>query len=255
MNTNLLAIVKQIVETQGEEILSEPQRMKAFFSDLAKDEPKPDRIAFGRCLEHGFAQILKNADVTERDRCKQGLAKRLRDEEGLDLTLCENSLELLSAVLFGERQQQKKDYCKNCGKELQAEWKACPYCATVVENTGHVVSSVQTSETKRGGYDNKQIKPENPIVSKKTVAVIDKCVGCIYVNFFTGICNNHGLSIYEATKKYPKCNSQNISLSSTAPISTAPTSTAKKTEVENFVYNPHRLNAIFSDISEQNHEH
>jgi len=157
MNTNLLAIVKQIVETQGEEILSEPQRMKAFFSDLAKDEPKPERIAFGRCLEYGFAQILKNVAVTEREKCKQELAKRLRDEEGLDLTLCENSLELLSAVLFGEKQQQKKDYCKKCGKELQSGWQACPYCATAnaQQNPSQPQSqpsSVPASTQKKNGW-------------------------------------------------------------------------------------------------------
>jgi len=139
MNTNLLAIVKQIVSTQGEDILYNPQRMKAIFSDLAKDEPKPDRIAFGRCIEHGFTQILKNASVTERDRCKQGLAQKLHYEEGIDLALCRDAVELLSAALFGE--QQKKDYCKNCGKELQSGWNTCPYCAKTSQANTPAVSS------------------------------------------------------------------------------------------------------------------
>ncbi|GHV84613.1 hypothetical protein AGMMS50230_02210 [Spirochaetia bacterium] len=67
MNTNLLTIVKQIIAMNGEGILADPQRLKAFFSDLAKDEPKPLRIAFGRCIENGAYDALKTApDVAER---------------------------------------------------------------------------------------------------------------------------------------------------------------------------------------------
>jgi hypothetical protein len=41
MNTNLLSIVKQIIAQYGEGILADPARLKAFFGDLARDEPKP----------------------------------------------------------------------------------------------------------------------------------------------------------------------------------------------------------------------
>jgi len=133
MNTNLFTIIKQIVSMQGEDILTNPQRLKAFFSDLAKNEPKPERIAFGRCIENGYVQILKNTAETERDKCKQQLAQRLHNDEGFDLTLCEDTLDLLSAVLFGSL--QKNYYCKICGKELQIGWKTCPYCANTSQNT------------------------------------------------------------------------------------------------------------------------
>jgi hypothetical protein len=53
MNTNLVNIVKQIIAANGETVLENPARLKAFFSDLAKDEPKPLRIAIGRCVESG----------------------------------------------------------------------------------------------------------------------------------------------------------------------------------------------------------
>jgi hypothetical protein len=58
MNAALLNIVKQIIAGYGEGILAHPKRLKAFFSDLAKDEPKPLRIAFGRCIEVGVAQSI-----------------------------------------------------------------------------------------------------------------------------------------------------------------------------------------------------
>jgi hypothetical protein len=41
MNAGLTAIIKRIVAEYGEAVLADPARLKAFFSDLAKDEPKP----------------------------------------------------------------------------------------------------------------------------------------------------------------------------------------------------------------------
>jgi hypothetical protein len=129
MNANLLNVVKEIVTQCGEQVLSEPKRVSAFFADLAKDEPKPQKNALVKCFEHGFVQILKNAAEPDRALCKQQLAQKLHEEEGLDLGLCGDTLELLAAVLFGE-QLQKRNLCKNCGKELQKGWKSCPYCST-----------------------------------------------------------------------------------------------------------------------------
>jgi hypothetical protein len=103
MNTNLVTIVKRIIAEQGETILDNPRRMKAVFSDLAKDEPKPLRLAFGRCLEAGAYAELKNArDGQERREVKAAIAQRVRDEEGLDLALCNEALDVLEAALFGE---------------------------------------------------------------------------------------------------------------------------------------------------------
>jgi hypothetical protein len=59
MNTAFINIIKRITVEYGEDILTDPQRLKAFFSDLAKDEPKPLRIAFGRCIETSAYTALK----------------------------------------------------------------------------------------------------------------------------------------------------------------------------------------------------
>jgi hypothetical protein len=77
----LLDTIKQIVAKEGEEILSEPRKVSAFFSDLAKDEPKPQKQAFVKCLEYGFAKILKGIAKEDRDNCKENLANRLCNEE------------------------------------------------------------------------------------------------------------------------------------------------------------------------------
>jgi formylglycine-generating enzyme required for sulfatase activity len=102
MNTNLLHIVKQITARYGEAVLADPARLKAFFGDLAKDEPKPLRLAFGRCIEEGAYNALKTApDAAERAERKAAIAQRLRDEHGLDMALCGEALDVLEAALYG----------------------------------------------------------------------------------------------------------------------------------------------------------
>jgi flagellar FliL protein len=102
MNTNLLNVVKRIAAEHGEGILGDPQRLKAFFGDLAKDEPKALRVAFGRCIEAGAYTALKTApNQSERAERKAAIAQRVRDEQGLDIALCVEALDILEAALFG----------------------------------------------------------------------------------------------------------------------------------------------------------
>jgi hypothetical protein len=132
MNQNFLTVIKRIVFEQGEDILTSPQRLKGLISDYAKNEPKPERLAFGRCIEYGFyGELKKAAAPEERVRVKAALAQRLHSEEGLDLALCSETLDLLEAVIWGV--QQQKILCANCGEELQEGWAMCPFCGTATE--------------------------------------------------------------------------------------------------------------------------
>ena len=100
MNTNLLNIVKQIIAEYGEAVLADPARLKAFFSDLAKDEPKPLRIAFGRCIEAGaYAALKETPDAAERAGRKAIIVQKVREEHGLDMRLCGEALDILEAAL------------------------------------------------------------------------------------------------------------------------------------------------------------
>jgi uncharacterized protein YegL len=102
MNTNLLTIVKQIIASHGEGILGDPQRLKSFFTDLAKDEPKPLRVAFGRCIEAGAYTALKTTpDAAARAAVKATIAQNLRAKHGLDLALCGEALDIMEAALYG----------------------------------------------------------------------------------------------------------------------------------------------------------
>jgi hypothetical protein len=94
--------MERIVEQHGESILSDPKRVSAFLDDLARDEPKAKKNTLIKCLEQGFPQTLKNIPETELPRGKQRLAQKLYDEEGLDLRLCGEAINLLAAILLGD---------------------------------------------------------------------------------------------------------------------------------------------------------
>jgi len=101
MNTNLLDILKRIVSERGEDILSDSEKIKPLFSDLAKDEPKSERIAFGRCIQIGAYRELKNtASPDERRRKKALLAAELYSKAGIDKPEGTAALDLLEAVIF-----------------------------------------------------------------------------------------------------------------------------------------------------------
>jgi formylglycine-generating enzyme required for sulfatase activity len=156
MNTNLLDVIKEVVAKYGEAILSEPKRVSASLLDLARDEPETERDAFVECLKREFTTILKSVSESERDNCKQRLTQRLYDEKRLDLSLCKDTLALLAAVLFGEEKKAKQNNCTNCGKEIQEEWKACPYCGTPVESKSPVKKPAPIAPPKpvnKSGYE------------------------------------------------------------------------------------------------------
>jgi len=103
----LFDVMKQIVTEKGEEILLEPKRVKAFFSDLAKDEPKPQKRAIIECLEHNVVGMLKGVTEEERTNCKEKLAQKLNAEEGLELRLYREAINTLCAVLYHLKEEWK----------------------------------------------------------------------------------------------------------------------------------------------------
>ena len=87
---------------QGDAILGDPQRLKAMLRDLAKDEPPALRRAFGCCIETGAYAVLKNArDAAVRASRKETIAQRLHDDQGLDIPVCAEALNILEAALYG----------------------------------------------------------------------------------------------------------------------------------------------------------
>ncbi|MDR0451103.1 MAG: hypothetical protein LBH26_07535 [Treponema sp.] len=102
MNAALLLILQRIIAEQGETVLAEAKRVRAYLSDYGADIPGAEKNALVKCLEYGFCAELKNALPGTRDAVKDRLARRLRDEEGLDAALCAGSVGALETALFGE---------------------------------------------------------------------------------------------------------------------------------------------------------
>jgi hypothetical protein len=109
MITNLLKILEEITARYGADIFDDRARLNALFADLAKYDPKAQKTAFVSALEHGFHTILRGAPKTERETAQKQLAQDLYDEEGLDLALCNDTLELLASVLFTGETEQPQD--------------------------------------------------------------------------------------------------------------------------------------------------
>ncbi|MDR0376192.1 MAG: GYF domain-containing protein [Spirochaetaceae bacterium] len=102
MNTNLLKALTEIVSKHGGvAALSNAQKARALLADLAANEPKPQKNALAACIERGFVPMLQNVPAGERRAAKAKLAARLNREEGLDATLCADTLDLLEAALPG----------------------------------------------------------------------------------------------------------------------------------------------------------
>jgi len=106
MNANLLAIVNRIVAENGENILADSARLKPLFADYAKNEPKEDRVAFGRCIEMGaYRELNKTRTADERRRVKAALADQVNVKTGVERPLCGEALDLLEAVMFNPVRQ------------------------------------------------------------------------------------------------------------------------------------------------------
>ena len=105
MNTAFINIIKRIVAEQGEAILDDPGRLKGFVRDYAKNEPKEDRVAFGRCIEAGAYAGLKNVHTQEeRRQVKAAFLPHIQAASGLSAGQCRDALDTLEAVLFGTPQ-------------------------------------------------------------------------------------------------------------------------------------------------------
>jgi hypothetical protein len=111
MNQNLVAVINRIIAEEGEAILGDPVRLKGFVADYAAAESKAERLALGRCIEHGAYDELKNApDMAARQGVKAAIARRVNANEGLDAALCNSVLDALEAALYGAATPRQMGY-------------------------------------------------------------------------------------------------------------------------------------------------
>jgi len=143
MNNNLFRILKKIIATQGESILSDPQRLKAIFSDLAKNEPKEDRVAFGRCIEMGFYNEFKKTNSEdERYKLKTKLANQMQAKTGIDKPHCNDALDLLESVIFNPLQNNPLNLLSDKTKSISIRTIIFGIAGALGGTVGELISEI-----------------------------------------------------------------------------------------------------------------
>jgi tetratricopeptide (TPR) repeat protein len=135
MNSEFVEILIKLIAEQGKEAMLNPAKCKAFLADYTHGDYKKESHLLLQAIDVG---VQKTIDTTgELEICKKQQIKILHEERFLDKEAAANVVETLALVLRGEKNRgaSQGTVCSNCGKELQKEWKTCPYCSTVVANT------------------------------------------------------------------------------------------------------------------------
>jgi len=130
MNSMFIDILKKLIADQGREALLNPSKCKAFLADYTKGEYKKESHLLLQAIDAG---VQKAIDTTgELELCKLQQIRVLKEELFLAAEAAEDVVDTLALVLRGKQESAASPICPNCGKELQKEWKTCPYCGTVV---------------------------------------------------------------------------------------------------------------------------
>ena len=192
MNTKLFETVKRIVAEHGESVLDDPKRVSDLLAELASDEPKPQRNAIVKSLEYGFVQELKNTPEEERAECQLRLARQLNEEEGLDLALCGETLELLARELAIT--EQRKTVCKACGTEIKLSREDIGWLDGLVAKKEAEVARMATEvdEIDRINYE-----VTEKFEKRKMALIVAIILGVVVFSLY-------GYSIYDTGRKAPK---------------------------------------------------
>ena len=138
-------VLKKLITEQGREALLNPSKCKGFLADYTRGEYRKENRLLLQALDAGTAKAIDAAEDVAL--CKKQQVRALREEYFMAGEAAADVVDTLALVLRGEEKEKLR--CKNCGKELLDEWKACPYCATLVggRETGSEIQSGITTRT------------------------------------------------------------------------------------------------------------
>jgi uncharacterized protein with PIN domain len=147
MNTAFIDILKKFTAEQGREALLNPAKCKAFLADYTKGEYKKESRLLLQALEAGVQKAI--ADTEELEICKKQQVRVLQEEYFLAAEIAADVVDTLALVLREEQKNKTSQsmLCANCGKELQKEWKVCPYCGTSTAKIQQKPSQTKPVET------------------------------------------------------------------------------------------------------------
>jgi hypothetical protein len=129
MKAEFTALVQQLIAEQGRDALFNTAKCKSFLADYARGEYPNERRLLLQVVEAGIAAGIANTG--DLASYKLMAARKLQDEYFLAPNVATGVVSMLAQMLRGETEQ--KTVCRNCGKELQSEWKTCPYCEAAVK--------------------------------------------------------------------------------------------------------------------------
>jgi hypothetical protein len=204
MKAEFTSLVQKLVSEQGQDTLFNTAKCKAFLADYSGSEYQSERRLLLQVVEAGITSGIANTN--DLAGYKQVAAKKLQDDYYLAPNVASGVVDMLISVLRGE--SKEKTVCRNCGKELQDEWKPCPYCSSVaaqvpelaVVQQAAVQQAAPQAPPQQAAY---QTPPYNPPVrdvgdkqlrhgftsfwlwSNFIVSLLG-VVGILYLEYFTG---------------------------------------------------------------------
>jgi hypothetical protein len=171
MDNVFTTVIQTLITEQGKEVLFKTTKCKAFLADYTRGEYKKESRLLLQAVELGIAEAVSFADDIEP--CKVQAVRKMQEEFFIAETITADLVDMLALVLRGKARQEK--VCRNCGKELQREWKACPYCSTLVKDTGAYVNKKKASSViSSSGRARDGIRLVDHEDSTKTIAIYGK---------------------------------------------------------------------------------
>jgi hypothetical protein len=102
MNANLLNAIRNLISSQGGDILLDSRRVDENLPVFAKKEIAAERGIFIRCLESGLASELRKQSTPEdRLACKKQIAQRLVDAHGFSVPAVKEMFDLIEEAACG----------------------------------------------------------------------------------------------------------------------------------------------------------
>jgi len=167
MDPSFITILQQLIVEQGKESLFNPGKCKALLADYTRGDFKKESRLFLQALDAGVVKAIDAAQ--ELEICRKQQVRLLHEDYFLTEEIAIDVVDTLVLVLKGEEQKQDKNICKKCGKELQEEWKACPFCGTGLLQTLDTFSQLNMNGFDKAKWGNsiEEIKKLYPKYSEK----------------------------------------------------------------------------------------
>ena len=157
MDKGVIEILQKLVAEQGKEALLDSGKSRAYLADYAGTNYKKERRLILLALEAGVQKAIDAADNLAI--CRKQQVSFLCEEHFWRDEIATDVFDALALVLRGK--EKEKNICATCGKEMQSDWKSCPYCTTSAKAASSLrTRSSPTRTTKQHPLPRKAAAPK-----------------------------------------------------------------------------------------------